>query len=128
MTEPTGFDLLELATPYALNALSPGERVSIDRQLATATGALANAFADEVRAVRETMAVVSAATVAEPPEHLRAALLAAVQRDTAGPTSLAHGDIGGRSSNPGGIGRLRRGNRATANAETDHGRTDHGRT
>lgn len=83
MTEPTGFDLLELATPYALNALSPGERVSIDRQLATATGALANAFADEVRAVRETMAVVSAATVAEPPEHLRAALLAAVQRDTA---------------------------------------------
>jgi anti-sigma-K factor RskA len=83
MTEPTGFDLLELATPYALNALSPGERISIDRQLARATGALANAFADEVRAVRETMAVVSAATVAEPPEHLRAALLAAVQRDTA---------------------------------------------
>ncbi len=27
MTEPTGFDLLELATPYALNAVSEGERV-----------------------------------------------------------------------------------------------------
>jgi anti-sigma-K factor RskA len=83
MTEPTGFNLLELATPYALNALSPSERVSIDRQLATAPGALAAAFADEVRAVRETMAMVSAATAAEPPEHLRAALIAAIQRDSA---------------------------------------------
>jgi anti-sigma-K factor RskA len=83
MTEPTGFDLLELATPYALNAVAEDERVYIDRQLSTATGALANAFRDEVRAVRETMAVVSAATAAEPPDHLRAALLAAVQRDTA---------------------------------------------
>jgi anti-sigma-K factor RskA len=83
MSEPTGFDLLELATPYALNAVSEGERVSIDRQLSTASGALANAFGDEVRAVRETMAVVSTATAAEPPDHLRATLLAAVQRDTA---------------------------------------------
>jgi anti-sigma-K factor RskA len=83
MTEPTGFDLLELATPYALNAVSDAERASIDRQLSSATRALANAFDDEVRAVRETMAVTSAATAAEPPDHLRAALLTEVRRETA---------------------------------------------
>src|SRR5947209_15299948 len=83
MTEPTGFELLELAAPYALNAVSEAERVSIERQLSAAPSALANAFSDEVRAVRETMAIVSAATAAEPPDHLRPALLVAVQRDTA---------------------------------------------
>jgi anti-sigma-K factor RskA len=83
MTEPTGFELLELAAPYALNAVSEAERVSIERQLSAAPSALAKAFGDEVRAVRETMAIASAATAAEPPDHLRAALLAAVKRDTA---------------------------------------------
>ena len=33
MTEPTGFDLLELATPYALHAISDTERAAVDRQL-----------------------------------------------------------------------------------------------
>jgi len=84
VTGPSEFDLLELATPYALHAISPDERVLIDRQLGTASAAVAGAFADEVRAVRETMATVSAATVAEPPDHLRASLLAAIQRDTSG--------------------------------------------
>ncbi|MFZ3306504.1 MAG: anti-sigma factor, partial [Mycobacterium sp.] len=32
MTEPTEFDLIELATPYALNAISETERAAIDRQ------------------------------------------------------------------------------------------------
>jgi anti-sigma-K factor RskA len=76
MTEPTDFELLELATPYALHAVSDVERAHIDRQLAGAPASVATAFAEEVRAVRETMAVVSAATVAEPPAHLRAAVLA----------------------------------------------------
>jgi anti-sigma-K factor RskA len=79
MTEPTGFDLLELATPYALNAVSEGERVSIERQLTAAPRAVAGAFDDEVRAVREAMAIVSAATAAEPPAELRTAVLAAAQ-------------------------------------------------
>jgi anti-sigma-K factor RskA len=83
MTQPPGFELLELAAPYALNAVSEAERVSIERQLSAAPSALANAFSDEVRAVRETMAIVSAATAAEPPDHLRPALLVALQRDTA---------------------------------------------
>jgi anti-sigma-K factor RskA len=76
MTEPTDFELLELATPYALHAVTDSERAEIDRQVAAASSAVATAFADEVRAVRETTAVVSAATAAEPPAYLRASILA----------------------------------------------------
>ncbi|WP_096284406.1 anti-sigma factor [Mycobacterium ahvazicum] len=76
MTEPTDFELLELATPYALHAVSDAERADIDSRLAAAPAPVASAFAEEVRAVRETMAVVSASTVAEPPAHLRSAVLA----------------------------------------------------
>jgi anti-sigma-K factor RskA len=82
MTEPTNFELLELATPYALHAVSDAEGAEIDRQLAAAPPSVAQAFRDEVRAVRETMATVSAATAAEPPTRLRAAVLAAVQPTT----------------------------------------------
>jgi hypothetical protein len=81
MTEPTGFDLLELATPYALNAISDAERATVDRGLAAAPTPIVDSFNDEVRAVRETMAIVSAATSAEPPAQLRAAVLAAVQSE-----------------------------------------------
>jgi anti-sigma-K factor RskA len=83
MTEPNPFELLELATPYALNAISDSERLAIDRQLAAAPTTVVGAFNDEVRAVRETMAVISAATAAEPPDRLRAVVLAGVQSDTA---------------------------------------------
>jgi len=81
MTEPTDFELLELATPYALHAVADDERAAIDRQLVTAPASVAEAFREEVRAVHETMTTVSAATAAEPPAHLRAAVLAAVQPD-----------------------------------------------
>jgi anti-sigma-K factor RskA len=76
MTGPTDFELLELATPYALHAVGDDERAEIGRRIAAAPAAVASAFDDEVRGVRETMAVVSAATAAEPPAHLRAAILA----------------------------------------------------
>jgi anti-sigma-K factor RskA len=81
MTEPTEFELLELATPYALHAVSDAERSDIERQLAAAPPSVAEAFRDEVRAVRETMATVAAATAAEPPSRVRAAVLAAVRRE-----------------------------------------------
>jgi anti-sigma-K factor RskA len=81
MTEPTEFELLELATPYALHAVSDDERAAIDRQVAAAPPSVAEAFREEVRAVRETMTAVSAATAAEPPTRLRTAVLAAVQPD-----------------------------------------------
>ena len=76
MTEPTDFELQELATPYALQAVTDAERSEIDRQVAAASSPVATAFADEVRAVRETTAIISAATAAEPPAYLRAAILA----------------------------------------------------
>jgi anti-sigma-K factor RskA len=81
MTEP--FDLLALATPYALHAVSDAERVDIDRQLAAAPTAVARAFDDEVRVVRETMAMISTVTEVEPPDQLRAAVLAGARADTA---------------------------------------------
>ncbi|HWY01004.1 MAG TPA: anti-sigma factor [Mycobacterium sp.] len=79
MTEPTDFELLELATPYALHAMSDEERANVDRRVAAAPSPVAAAFANEVRAVRETMAVVSAATATEPPAHLRRATLGSVK-------------------------------------------------
>jgi anti-sigma-K factor RskA len=78
MTEPTGTDVLTLATPYALHAMTDGELADVDRLLADAPAAVAHAFAEEVRAVRETMAVVSVATALEPPDSLRDRLLASV--------------------------------------------------
>jgi anti-sigma-K factor RskA len=78
VTEPTDPDLIALATPYALHAVPESELADIERQVAAAPPAVAQAFADEVRAVRETMAVVSAATAVEPPEALRDRLLTEV--------------------------------------------------
>lgn len=78
MTGPSDFELLELAAPYALHAVSDAERAEIERRVAV-TPALARAFRDEVRAVRETMAAVSAATAVEPPAGLRDRLMAAVE-------------------------------------------------
>ncbi|MHA7649710.1 anti-sigma factor [Mycobacterium sp. ML4] len=76
MTGPTDFELLELATPYALHAVSEAERVEIDRRVAAAPSSIATAFHDEVRAVRETMAALASVSTAEPPDHLRPAVLA----------------------------------------------------
>ena len=74
-------DLLELAVPYALHALSDDERDGIEGRVVAAGSAVADAFYDEVRAVRETMAVVSRADATEPPADLRRRLLAAVADD-----------------------------------------------
>ena len=74
-------DLLDLAVPYALHALSDSERDDVETRLADAGLPVADAFYDEVRAVRETMAVVSAASAAEPPADLRGRLLARVEGD-----------------------------------------------
>jgi hypothetical protein len=74
-------ELLHLAVPYALHAVSDAERDKIESRLVQAGPAEADAFFDEVRGVREAMAVVSAAGAEEPPAGLRQRLLAAVARD-----------------------------------------------
>jgi anti-sigma-K factor RskA len=81
MTGPTS-ELLEVAPAYALHAVTDAESADIDRQVTAAPPDLAAAFDEEVRAVRETLAVVSAATAAEPPAQLRGAVLAAVENST----------------------------------------------
>ena len=84
MTAPDDSELIALATPYALHAVPDVELAEIERRVAAAPPAVAQAFADEVRAVRETMAVVSAATAVEPPDQLRARLLTEVTDDPVG--------------------------------------------
>ena len=80
MTEPFD-DLIALATPYALHAVPESELADIERRVAAAPPDVARAFDDEVRAVRETMAVVSASTAVEPPDQLRDRLLTEVSGD-----------------------------------------------
>ncbi|WP_163721886.1 anti-sigma factor [Mycolicibacterium psychrotolerans] len=79
MTSPE--DLMSLATPYALHALSDAEVDDIDRRLRDAPTGVAEAFSSEVRAVRETMAVIAEATSVEPPAELRAQVLAQIAGD-----------------------------------------------
>ena len=81
MTQPHDGDLIELAVPYALHALSDAERDDVETRLSAAGLPVADAFYDEVRAVRETMAVVSAASAAEPSAGLRNRVLDAVSGD-----------------------------------------------
>ncbi|HVQ49115.1 MAG TPA: anti-sigma factor [Mycobacterium sp.] len=81
MTEPLDPDLIALATPYALHAVPESEIADIERRVAAAPPEVAQAFDEEVRAVRETMAVVSAATAVEPPDQLRSRLLTEVSGD-----------------------------------------------
>ncbi len=82
MTSPE--ELLTLATPYALHALSDKEVDDIDRRLRDVSPDVAEAFRAEVRAVRETMAVIAEATAVEPPPELRAQVLSQIQRDGRG--------------------------------------------
>jgi anti-sigma-K factor RskA len=81
VTEPSEPDLIALATPYALDAMSESELADVDRLVAAAPAEVAQAFTEEVRAIRETMAVMSAATAVEPPQQLRDRVLAEVGGD-----------------------------------------------
>ncbi|MEZ0342029.1 anti-sigma factor [Mycobacterium sp. pV006] len=80
MTSPRS-ELLSLATPYALHALTDAEIADIDRQLADTTPDIAESFSSEVRAVRETMAMLASVTATEPPAHLREAVLGRITDD-----------------------------------------------
>ncbi|MEH3140270.1 MAG: anti-sigma factor [Mycobacterium kyogaense] len=82
MTSPE--ELLSLATPYALHALSDHEVDDINRRLSDAPPGEAEAFRAEVRAVRETMAVIAEATAVEPPPELRAQVLSQIARSGGG--------------------------------------------
>lgn len=80
MTSPEN-DLLALATAYALDAVDEAERRDIERRVRAASDEVSAAFAHEVRQVRETLALLSASTAAEPSAHLRERVLSAVAAD-----------------------------------------------
>ncbi len=96
MTEPHNSDLLDLAVPYALHAVSEDERAEIEDRLAQLGGPDADAFYDEVRAVRETMATVSAVSASEPPADLRRRLLSTVAEDNLRSLPVAQHNSGRR--------------------------------
>lgn len=97
MTEPDN-ELLELAVPYALHALPDVERDAVEDRLAAAGLPVVDAFYDEVRAVRETMAVVAAADAAEPSTDLRDRLLGVIGADNVRALPTGRGTAGRRTA------------------------------
>lgn len=79
--DPIDNELIDLATPYALHAVSDAERDDIEARVAAARPFTADTFFEEVRAIRETMATVSATTALEPSAALRERILAAAADD-----------------------------------------------
>src|SRR5690242_1391868 len=68
MSTPSEFDLLDLAVPYALDAVTETERASIEQRLDKAPRVIAEAFRAQVGEARATMAALSAVP---PPATLR---------------------------------------------------------
>ncbi len=71
-------EILDLAYPYALDALDPDESAELEIRLADAPADLRADFDRTVAEVRETMAAVSQSTAVEPPANLRAKILDAI--------------------------------------------------
>lgn len=94
MTGTYDGDLLELAVPYALHALPDDERDDLESRLANADLPLADAFYDEVRAVRETMAMVAASDAQQPRPDLRRQLLSEIDDDNVVPLRTASSSRG----------------------------------
>ncbi|AHH22065.1 putative anti-sigma-K factor RskA [Nocardia nova SH22a] len=72
-------DPLDLAYPYALDAVSDAERDDIERQLA-ADGELARTFTTVVRDIRDTMGELSVLDATDPAPELESRILAELDR------------------------------------------------
>lgn len=83
-------DLFDLAAIFALDAISPAERDSIERRRATAIKSVRDEFDQRVRDAREAMASVSTTTAVAPPTELRERILRAADATTdTNPTDAA---------------------------------------
>ncbi|WP_280242664.1 anti-sigma factor [Nocardia abscessus] len=91
-TEPCRADLLDLAYPYAMDAVAEIERRRIDNRLAGADSGTAAAFAAAVHGIRETLAALSAAEAVEPPPTLESKILRAID-DSCPPTRRRGRDL-----------------------------------
>lgn len=81
-------DLLDLATSYALDALSDADRAAVEQRLDHADATSAAAFRAEVRSLRETLALLTVVDAVPAPPALEAKLQAALDAET-GSTSPA---------------------------------------
>lgn len=71
-------ELIEMAHPYALDAVDDTERHEVEALVARTDEATRTEFENEVRLVRETLAALSGIAASPPPHRLRARLLAQV--------------------------------------------------
>lgn len=74
-------ELLDLAHPYALDAVSEADRTEIAGRLGAAAPHIARAFARIVAENQETMALVTAGDALAPPPDLRERLLRAIDTE-----------------------------------------------
>ncbi|CAM4496179.1 anti-sigma factor [Nocardia ninae] len=79
-----GSDLLDLAYPYAMDAVAELERRSIEHRLREADPVTVDAFASIVFGVRETLAALTVLDATPPPPELETTLLRALD-EAAGP-------------------------------------------
>lgn len=77
-------ELLELAFPYAMDAVTDRERAIIEQRVDAADAATAAAFDDTVRGVRETLAAMTVVDSVAPPAELEATILAAIDGPAVG--------------------------------------------
>ncbi|MGW6333868.1 anti-sigma factor [Nocardia rhamnosiphila] len=71
-------DLLDLAFPYALDAVDAAEGAEIEQRVRAADPATVHAFEGTVRDVREAMAALSALDAQAPPARIEARILASL--------------------------------------------------
>lgn len=71
-------DLVDLAFPYALDAVSAAEGADIEQRVRAADQETARAFDGVVREVREAMSALSVLDAQEPPARVEARILAAL--------------------------------------------------
>lgn len=82
---PDDHDLLDLAHPYALDAVSDAERASIEHRLRGCDPDIRRAFDETVRQVREAMGALSVLDAQAPPQELEGRILEAIaERGAAG--------------------------------------------
>ncbi|WP_406277980.1 anti-sigma factor [Nocardia sp. NBC_00881] len=75
-------DLLDLAYPYAMDAVAEIERRSIENRVAKADSVTAIAFAATVHRVRETLTALSMSEAVNPPPTLESKVLQALDQST----------------------------------------------
>ncbi|MCE5288334.1 MAG: anti-sigma factor [Nocardiaceae bacterium] len=71
-------ELLDLAYPYALDALEPDEFAELEGRLTFASPMIRAAFDRKVAEIRQTMAELSSSTAVRPPASLRGQILGSI--------------------------------------------------